>query len=85
MPKQQPKQSLLDDGSTVSAQRAEDKHAREEQTALNFGKKLAAIEKPVRDRGVKALSRWLSKRNTLSELDLLKIWKGLYYCKYSFL
>ena len=34
----------------------------------------------VRDRSIKVLKHWLSKRKEIDELDLDKMWKGLFYC-----
>jgi len=47
---------------------------------IRFGKLLASNEKKIRDRAVLALEFWLKQRKGLTELDLLKIWKGLFYC-----
>ncbi|XP_070581352.1 ribosomal RNA processing protein 1 homolog A-like [Ptychodera flava] len=52
---------------------------------VHFAQRLAANEKKVRDRAVKNLRKWVSVRsqsdeNAFSETDLLKIWKGLFYC-----
>lgn len=49
-------------------------------SALQFGRQLAGVDKKDRDKGVKVLSRWLQKRSSLTELEMLKIWKGLWYC-----
>lgn len=46
----------------------------------SFGKALASAEKSVRDKAVKKLSKYLSHKKDLSDLDLLKLWKGLFYC-----
>jgi len=47
----------------------------------NFGRKLAALDKRTRDKGVESLSHWFrNKESALSLLDFFKIWKGLYYC-----
>jgi hypothetical protein len=48
--------------------------------SINFAKRLAHNDKKVRDSSVKSLRRWLIRRETLEESDLLKIWKGLFYC-----
>lgn len=32
-----------------------------------------------RERGLQALARWLASRQHVSELDMRKIWKGLFY------
>ncbi|BFZ13682.1 hypothetical protein BsWGS_16721 [Bradybaena similaris] len=51
---------------------------------VHFAQKLAANEKKTRDRAIKRLNKYLSVRSRhasgLSEPDLLKIWKGLFYC-----
>ena len=47
---------------------------------LSFGKKLAAHDKPTRDKAVKRLSKWLKRQDTLSDLDNRKLWKALFYC-----
>ncbi|ORZ30602.1 nucleolar protein,Nop52-domain-containing protein [Catenaria anguillulae PL171] len=46
----------------------------------NLGKRLAAIEKKDRDTAFAALSQWLpAQSTTVSDLDLLKLCKALYY------
>eukprot|EP00794_Sanderia_malayensis_P000157 gene157-769_t len=47
-----------------------------------FAKKLANNDKKVRDRAVKRMKIWLSSRNgeSFSELEMMKLWKGLFYC-----
>ncbi|CAM9126552.1 unnamed protein product, partial [Hapterophycus canaliculatus] len=52
---------------------------------VKFGKHLASSDKRVRDRTVAALREWLrqrSKGGALTDLDLLKIWRGLWYCMF---
>ncbi|KAE9968491.1 hypothetical protein BLS_005843 [Venturia inaequalis] len=46
----------------------------------SFMKQLAANEKRVRDKAVESLRSYLRHRTSISELELLKLWKGLYYC-----
>jgi len=46
---------------------------------LNFGKRLAHTDKPVRDRGFKIFREWLRKHTQLDRLDFMKLWKGLFY------
>jgi ribosomal RNA-processing protein 1 len=43
-------------------------------------RRLAHNDKPVRDRAVRAVSEWLAKRKEVGEMDMLKIWKGVFYC-----
>ena len=47
---------------------------------MRFGARLAHTEKVVRDKAVANLSAFLASREEMSELELLKIWKGLFYC-----
>ena len=48
---------------------------------MALAKRLAHNEKEVRDQGMKSLKQWLFKRKEVSEMDMMKIWKGLFYCK----
>lgn len=47
---------------------------------MRFGARLAHTEKVVRDKAVANLSAFLASREDMSELELLKVWKGLFYC-----
>ncbi|KAG0267030.1 hypothetical protein BG011_009778 [Mortierella polycephala] len=49
-------------------------------SASPFGKRLASSDKKIRDKAVKALGKWISNKDNLSHLDLMKLWKGLFYC-----
>merc|ERR1712166_752797 len=51
-----------------------------EERQLTWGTKLAHNDKKVRDKTVKVLRLWLGKQADLTTLDMLKIWKGLFYC-----
>ncbi|KAI9014975.1 nucleolar protein,Nop52-domain-containing protein [Gaertneriomyces semiglobifer] len=44
-----------------------------------FGKQLANSEKKVRDRAVRGLLKWLKENDDVTELQLRKLWKGLFY------
>ncbi|CAH3189742.1 unnamed protein product, partial [Porites evermanni] len=50
----------------------------------HFAKKLANNEKKIRDRAVTKLRAWIRSRPKdgpgFGELDLMKVWKGLFYC-----
>lgn len=52
----------------------------QEKEIITFAKRLAANEKKGRDEALARLKVWLSKKPNLDELDLMKIWKGLFYC-----
>lgn len=43
-----------------------------------FAKALANNDVKVRDRALQALSKWLAAREEVSELDLMKLWKGMF-------
>ncbi|CRG85018.1 Ribosomal RNA-processing protein 1 homolog [Talaromyces islandicus] len=47
-----------------------------------FVKELAASDRKTRDKALESLSRFLRARRDLSLLELLKIWKGLFFCFY---
>lgn len=40
-----------------------------------------APDKRVRDQALSSLKTYLGAQSTISDLDLLKLWKGLFYCK----
>ena len=42
-----------------------------------------ATDKKVRDQALDSLKAYLGAQSEISELDLLKLWKGLFYCKSS--
>jgi len=39
-----------------------------------------ATDKKVRDNALDSLKTYLGAQSEISELDLLKLWKGLFYC-----
>lgn len=49
---------------------------------IYFAKKLANNDKKIRDRAIKRMRIWLSSRpgDSFEELDMMKLWKGLFYC-----
>lgn len=51
-----------------------------EKSSNDFGKKLASADKKTRDNAVKKLSKFLTNKKNISDLELLKLWKGLFYC-----
>ncbi|KAJ3173436.1 Ribosomal RNA processing protein 1 B [Geranomyces variabilis] len=48
-------------------------------THQGFGNQLANTEKKVRDRAVRGLVKWLVANEHANNLQLLKLWKGLFY------
>lgn len=42
------------------------------------------IEKKTRDKAIRSLRKFLSTGNSLSDMELFKLWKGLFYCKTPF-
>jgi len=48
---------------------------------VQFAQKLAANEPWVRDKAVKKLKKWFgAKHEPFEDAEMMKIWKGLYYC-----
>ncbi|PVU90935.1 hypothetical protein BB559_003474 [Furculomyces boomerangus] len=47
---------------------------------LSFGKRLAHVDKNIRDAAISKLTKFMSSRNEFSEQEMLKLWKAIYYC-----
>ncbi|KAJ3052732.1 ribosomal RNA-processing protein 1 [Rhizophlyctis rosea] len=47
---------------------------------FTFGKRLAHTEKKVRDQAVRALTQWLTSKDDITDLEMMKLWKALFYC-----
>jgi len=47
---------------------------------MALAKKLASNTGKTRDKAMHQLRAWLIKRKDMDDLDLLKVWKGLFYC-----
>jgi hypothetical protein len=45
-----------------------------------FARALGSTDFHTREQGLQALSRWLTHKQLISELDMLKLWKGIYFC-----
>lgn len=45
-----------------------------------FARCLGSTDYATRDKGVQALSRFLLYKDELPELDVMKLWKGLFFC-----
>ena len=45
-----------------------------------FARALGSVDAQTRNQGLTALAAWLSRRATVSEPEMSKIWKGLFYC-----
>lgn len=45
-----------------------------------FARALGSTDYMTREKGVQALTRWLQLRADIPENDMLKLWKGLYFC-----
>ena len=45
-----------------------------------FARALGSPDYVTRERGLSALLAWMSVRTDLTEADMLKIWKGLFFC-----
>ncbi|XP_071747231.1 uncharacterized protein [Lepeophtheirus salmonis] len=47
---------------------------------IQFAQKLAGNDVNVRDKALKKLKKWLSGNKALNPDEMLRLWKGLYYC-----
>lgn len=45
-----------------------------------FARALGSVDYQTREKGLQALTTWLSKRNDVSEQELRRLWKGIFYC-----
>jgi ribosomal RNA-processing protein 1 len=45
-----------------------------------FARALGSTDFQTREQGLQALSRFLTHKQLISELDMLKLWKGIYFC-----
>lgn len=77
-------QVKLDSNDTLVTVKPENLHALVTADATEkkntLVKKLAHNDKIVRDKSIRLLKKWLVKRKEIGEMDMLKIWKGIFYC-----
>ncbi|KAK9810440.1 hypothetical protein WJX72_010775 [[Myrmecia] bisecta] len=45
-----------------------------------FARALGSVSWRTREQALSGLIAWLQKRKTVTDLDMMKIWKGLFYC-----
>ncbi|GBF97378.1 hypothetical protein Rsub_11025 [Raphidocelis subcapitata] len=45
-----------------------------------FARALGSTDFTTREKGLQALARWMALRSDLEEADMLKIWKGVFFC-----
>lgn len=45
-----------------------------------FARALGSVDYHTREGGLQALTTWLSRRHDIAELELLRLWKGIFYC-----
>ena len=45
-----------------------------------FARALGSVDFHTREAGLRAMAAWLSRRGVVEESDLLKLWKGVFYC-----
>ena len=45
-----------------------------------FARALGSVDNKTREKGLQALTIWLSKKDDLTEQDLRRLWKGIFYC-----
>lgn len=53
------------------------------KSEIPLGKYLASTEKKIRDGAIKSLANFLaqSDREPLSDAEMAKLWKGIFYCE----
>lgn len=79
------KDQKIDDALQVSKKRKREKPLIERlppsdsEYNCKFARALGSVDWQTRDKGLQALTIWLS-RNTVSDADLTKIWKALFFC-----
>ncbi|XP_056610843.1 ribosomal RNA processing protein 1 homolog B isoform X2 [Triplophysa dalaica] len=61
--------------------------ASQQEAEIIFAQKLASNEKPIRSKAILKLRKYISVRSEretggFTEVELLKIWKGLFYCQW---
>ncbi|KDD76619.1 hypothetical protein H632_c159p2 [Helicosporidium sp. ATCC 50920] len=52
----------------------------DETGQTKFARALGSVDSYTRERGLKALAKWLSAHEDVGKDDLIKIWKGIFYC-----
>ncbi|PWN35242.1 Nop52-domain-containing protein [Meira miltonrushii] len=72
-------------GSSKAAVAAEEDEKITETASLPLGKALASTEKSIRDDAIRSLAAYLSQADALnaeplSDLEMAKLWKGIFYC-----
>ena len=45
-----------------------------------FARALGSVDYHTREAGLRAMTAWLARRGAVAEDDLLKLWKGIFYC-----
>lgn len=45
-----------------------------------FARALGSVDNQTREKGLQALTTWLSKKQDISEQELTRLWKGIFYC-----
>ena len=51
-----------------------------DESHVTFARALASPDKEIRDKTVKSLINYVSTLQEITELEMLKLWKALYYC-----
>lgn len=55
-------------------------NVQEDDGNSKFARALGSVDNQTREKGLQALSIWLSKKDDLTEQDLTRLWKGIFYC-----
>lgn len=51
-----------------------------DDTNSKFARALGSVDFHTREAGLRALQDFLSRRSSLEELEMLRLWKGIFYC-----
>lgn len=52
----------------------------EQNGQSKFARALGSVDYMTREKGVQALTRWMQCKADIPEEDMIKLWKGLYFC-----
>jgi ribosomal RNA-processing protein 1 len=59
---------------------ASQQQQQQEDGNSKFARALGSTDYGTREKGLQALSRFLVHKDSMSELDMMKLWKGVFFC-----
>ncbi len=67
--------------AAADGQQQHQQHQQQQEPSHNkFARALGSVDFLTRERGVQALTRLLQRKTDITESDMAKLWKGLYFC-----